>query len=134
MPVTVEDVRKSFESNSFVSHVGFEIVHFEENNVVLKLNIKEYLLNANGSLHGGVHATMIDTILGMVIRSVTKTKITTTSLTIHYLSSLSDGEIFAEAKILKQGYKNVFAEGEIKDLNGNIIAKGIGTFKLIRDE
>jgi acyl-CoA thioesterase len=47
---------------------------------------------------------------------------------------MSSGEIFAEAKVLQQGYKIAFTEGEIKDSNGNIIAKGTGIFKLIRDK
>jgi acyl-CoA thioesterase len=134
LPVTVEDIRKSFEGSSFLSHMGIEIVRFEEGNVVLKLNIEDYLLNVNQTLHGGVHATMLDTILGMIVRSVSKTRVTTTNLTIHYLDSLSAGEIFAEAKVLKLGYKIAFAEGEIKDSNGNVIAKGTGTFKLIRSK
>jgi uncharacterized protein (TIGR00369 family) len=132
--VTAEDIRKKFESNPFFLHIGFEIIRFEEGKVTIKLNIEEYLLNVNGTLHGGVHATMLDTILGMVTRSVTKAKVVTTNLTVHYLASISGGEIFAEAKVLQQGYKLAFTEGEIKDPKGNTIAKGIGTFKLIRDE
>lgn len=134
MPVTVEDIRKKFENNPFFSHIGFEIVQFEEGNVIIKLNIKENLLNVNGTLHGGVHATMLDNILGMVTRSVTKARVVTTNLTVHYLASMSEGEIFAEAKVLQQGYKLAFTEGEIKDSKGNVIAKGIATFKLIRDK
>jgi uncharacterized protein (TIGR00369 family) len=132
--VTVEDIRKRFESNPFFLHIGFEIIQFEEGKVTIKLNIEEYLLNVNGTLHGGVHATMLDTILGMVTRSVTKAKVVTTNLTVHYLASISGGEIFAEAKVLQEGHKLAFTEGEIKDTKGNTIAKGIGTFKLIRDE
>ncbi|MGE7765462.1 PaaI family thioesterase [Peribacillus sp. NPDC096540] len=134
MSVKVEDIRNLFESSSFFSHIGFEIVRFEEGNVLLKLNIEDHLLNVNGTLHGGIHATMLDTILGMVTRSVTKSKVVTTSLTVHYLSSMSSGELFAEAKVLQQGYKIAFTEGEIKDSKGNIIAKGTGVFKLIRDK
>ena len=134
MPITVEDIRKKFEENPFFMHVGFEIVRFEEGNVNIKLDVKEHLLNINGTLHGGVHATMLDYILGMVTRSVTKAKVVTTNLTVHYLSSISQGEIFAEAKVLQEGYKLAFTEGEIKDGQGNILAKGIGTFKLIRDK
>lgn len=134
MPITVEDIREKFEENPFFMHIGFEIVRFEEGNVNIKLDVKEHLLNINGTLHGGVHATMLDYILGMVTRSVTKAKVVTTNLTVHYLSSISQGEIFAEAKVLQEGYKLAFTEGEIKDGQGNILAKGIGTFKLIRDK
>ncbi|MFD6209687.1 MULTISPECIES: PaaI family thioesterase [unclassified Peribacillus] len=134
MPVEVEDIRNQFESSAFFSHIGFEIIRFEESNVTIKLNIEDHLLNVNGTLHGGIHATMLDTILGMVTRSVTKSKVVTTSLNVHYLASISSGELFAEAKVLQKGYKIAFTEGEIKDAEGNIIAKGTGIFKIIRDK
>ena len=134
MTTNVEDIRNQFESSPFFAYIGFEIVQFEEGNVRLKLNIENHMLNINGTLHGGIHATMLDTILGIVIRSLTKARVVTTSLTVHYLGSLSAGEIYAEAKILQEGYKTAFAEGEIKDSDGNLIAKGTGVFKLIRDE
>ncbi|WP_458352324.1 PaaI family thioesterase [Peribacillus frigoritolerans] len=134
MPIALEDIQKDFESNPFLSHIGFQIIYFEEGDVKLKLTIEEYLLNTNGTVHGGVYATMLDFILGMDLRSVTKTRCVTTNLTIHYLASMSEGELYAEAKVLQQGYKLAFAEGEIKDMQGNVITKGIGTFKLIREE
>lgn len=134
MKVTLEDVRKDFENSPFFSYIGFQIIYFEEGNVRVKLTIEESLLNTNGTLHGGVYATMLDFILGMVIRSVTKTRCVTTNLTTHYLASMSAGEIFAEAKVVQQGYKLAVVEGEIKDIKENVIAKGIGTFKLIRGE
>ncbi|GAB3055453.1 PaaI family thioesterase [Virgibacillus ainsalahensis] len=133
MTTLMEDVRKSFESSPFFSHIGFEIMEFEEGNILLKLPVRNELLNVNQSLHGGVHATMLDLILGMAIRSVTKTRCTTISLNVNYLSPSTKGEVFATGKILKQGYRMVVAEGEMKDESGNILAKGIGTYKLIRD-
>ncbi|WP_338473365.1 PaaI family thioesterase (plasmid) [Niallia sp. XMNu-256] len=134
MSVTVNDIREKFEGSSFFSLIGFEVVHYEEESAVLKLKMKEELLNVNGRLHGGIHATMLDTALGMVIRSVTKMNVVTTNLNIHYLAGVSGTEIYAEAKILQIGYKTAFAEGEIKDADGKVIAKGVGTFKILRNE
>ncbi|MFC3041852.1 PaaI family thioesterase [Virgibacillus xinjiangensis] len=133
MTTRLNDVRESFESSPFFSHIGFEILEFEEGNIRLKLPIRRELLNANESLHGGVHATMLDLSLGMAIRSVTKTRCTTISLNVNYLSPSIEGEVFATAKIVKQGYRMVVAEGEMMDEAGNLLAKGIGTYKLIRD-
>ncbi|MGP4061038.1 PaaI family thioesterase [Halobacillus sp. H74] len=134
MTKTIDEVRESFESSPFFSHLGFDIEHFEEGNVLLKLPVHEKLYNVNGTLHGGVHATMIDLILGMAIRSTTKTRCTTMNLNINYLAPASGGEIQAKGRILKQGYRIVTAEGELYDQEGTMIAKGTGTFKLIRDE
>ncbi|UOQ94596.1 PaaI family thioesterase [Halobacillus shinanisalinarum] len=133
MTKVIDEVRESFESSPFFSHIGFEILNFEEGNVFLKLPIKEQLLNVNGTLHGGVHATMLDLILGMAIRSTTKTRCTTINLNVNYLAPSSGGEVFARGRILQQGYRTVTAEGELYDHEEKMLAKGIGTFKLIRD-
>ncbi|WP_106496457.1 PaaI family thioesterase [Lentibacillus sp. Marseille-P4043] len=131
--MTEADVRESFEASAFFSHIGFEIVHFQEGDVLLKLPITEQLLNANDTLHGGVHATMLDTIIGMTIRSITKTRCMTINLNVNYLSAIEDGEIFARGRVLQQGYRIVTAEGELFDKDENMLAKGVGTFKLVRD-
>ncbi|PLR69248.1 PaaI family thioesterase [Bacillus sp. UMB0893] len=134
MAILVHDIRESFEDSPFFNHMGIEILHFEENAVKIKLTIKEYVLNANGTLHGGVHATMLDYAQGMLLRSITKTKCMTVNLSTQYLAGISEGDIFAEAKVLQLGYKLAFLEGEIKDSTGRLLAKGTGTFKIIRDE
>lgn len=128
----VLDVKEIFKSSPFFAYIGFESLDAENGSVVLKLRVKEELLNVNGTIHGGVHAAMLDTIMGMTIRSVTNTPCATVSLNVNYLNSSSSGEILATAKILSQGYRLVNAEAEMVDENGVMLAKGVGTFKLIR--
>lgn len=130
----IDEVRESFEASPFFSHIGFEIIHFQKGNVLLKLPITQQLLNANGTLHGGVHATMLDLILGMAIRTTTKTRCVTINLNINYLAPAVSGNIYASGKIIKQGYRTVIAEGELFDEQEKLLAKGVGTFKLVRDE
>lgn len=129
----LEEVRRSFETSPFFSHIGFEVIHFQEGDALLKLPITEQLLNANQTLHGGVHASMLDLILGMVIKSTTRTRCATMNLNVNYLSPAVHGDIFAKGSIIKQGYRTVTAEGEIIDEQGVLLAKGVGTFKLIRE-
>ncbi|WP_338753322.1 PaaI family thioesterase [Bacillus sp. FJAT-52991] len=134
MATTLELIKEDFKNNSFFQYIGFEIVEFEEDRVKIKLDIKEVLLNTNGTLHGGVYATMLDFIQGMLLRAVTKERCVTTNLTTHFLGSVSSGEIFAEAMILQLGYKLAFLEGEITDTDGRLLGKATGTFKIIREK
>ncbi|OEH54822.1 phenylacetic acid degradation protein [Oceanobacillus sp. E9] len=128
----IMEVRNSFEASSFFSLLGFNVVYMEEGNVKIKLPITEQLLNANGTLHGGVHAAMLDTIMGMTIRSLSKTQCTTINLNVSYLNPFLEGEIYAIGRVINQGYKIVAAEAELIDEEGNLHAKGVGTFKLFR--
>ncbi|MFC5587735.1 PaaI family thioesterase [Sporosarcina soli] len=130
--MTTDMMLESFTRNYFVHLLGFEIESLDEEAVTLKLSIREELLNTIGTLHGGVHASMLDTLLGMTIRSATTMPCTTINLNISYLNTATSDELFATGKILRQGYKNATAEGEIHDSNGVLLTKAIGTFKLIR--
>ncbi|ASN06113.1 PaaI family thioesterase [Virgibacillus necropolis] len=133
MPKLIDEVRESFEASPIFSHIGFEIIRFQEGNVLLKLPIIQQLLNVNGTLHGGVHATMLDMVLGMAIRSTTKTRCATMNLNVNYLTPIKNGDVFANGRIIQQGYRTVTAEGELLSAGGDMIAKGVGTYKLIRD-
>jgi len=133
LPKLIEEVRESFEASPFFSHIGFEIIHFQEGKVLLKLPITQQLLNVNATLHGGVHAAMLDMILGMAIRTTTKTRCVTMNLNVNYLAPAISGNVFANGKIIKQGYRTVTAEGKLFDEQENLLAKGIGTYKLVRD-
>ncbi len=77
---------------------------------------------------------MLDLILGMTIRSTTKTRCTTINLNVNYLNPVSQGHLSAKGKILQKGYRTVAAEGELFNEEGKMIAKGTGTFKLIRED
>lgn len=133
MQMTLEEIRESFVQSPFFNHIGFEIIHFEEEKILVKLAVHDDLLNVNRTLHGGVHASMLDQVCGMMTRVTTKTRCATINLNINYLASSSEGDIFATAKILQKGYRIVVVEGEIFEESGQMIAKGMGTFKVIRD-
>lgn len=132
MQLTADDIRASFENSPFFKHIGFEIIEVEDDRVKIKLAISDHLLNVNGTLHGGIHATMLDFVQGMLLRSVTKERCVTTSLTTQYLAAVSEGDIFAEAKILQLGYNLAFLEAEITNSEGKVLAKGLGNFKILR--
>lgn len=132
--MTLEDIQQEFEQCPFFLHLGLSVVNFEEGNVMVKISIGEYLKNTHGTLHGGVIASILDFIQCMQIRSVIDCRCLTLNLHTHYFASVSEGYVYASATILSNGYKTAFAEGVLTDEQGKLIAKGTGTFKLVRAE
>src|SRR5690625_7581190 len=98
----IDEVRESFEASPFFSHIGFEIIHFQEGKVLLKLPITQQLLDVSVTLHGGVRAAMLDMIIGMAIRSMTKTRCLTMNLNVNYITPTLSGNVFAQVTIIKQ--------------------------------
>ncbi len=130
--LTLEDIVKEFQECPFFHHLGLEVIRFEEGDVLLKLEMKEELLNTNGTMHGGVYASLLDFVQSMHLRSVTKTRCVTTSLNVLYAAPVMSGTVYAEAEIISKGYKTAFVEAVLKDETGKLVSKGTGTFKLIR--
>jgi acyl-CoA thioesterase len=54
-------------------------------------------------------------------------------MSINYFAPLMNGEeMMATAKILQQGNSIVTAEGLVNDSKGSVVAKSIGTFKIMQ--
>lgn len=132
--MTLEAVRKIFETSSFFNHLGLQIVRFEPGDVMIELLVQPHLMNANDTVHGGVHASMLDSIIGMTIRSVVEHPLTTINLNIHYLAPSTGGKLVARGKVLQQGYRIITGEGEVFDGEGKLLAKGIGSFKVMHSK
>jgi uncharacterized protein (TIGR00369 family) len=130
--VSIQEVKNIFAASPFFNHIGFQITRFEAGEVVMELPVKEHLINANNAVHGGVYASMLDTIMGMTIRSIVEFPLTTINLNINYLAPSTEGILVAKGKVIQQGYRIITAEGEITDQEGKLLAKGIGTFKVLR--
>ncbi|SOC06135.1 uncharacterized protein (TIGR00369 family) [Ureibacillus xyleni] len=133
MNTTIQEIQKSFETMPFFQFIGFDIIDFDEDRVILKLEIRDDLLNNNHTLHGGIHASMIDQVLAMCIRAKTKSRCATISLNINYLAPITAGTVYATGRIVQLGYRITQAEGEVYTEDGTVLAKGIGSFKIIRE-
>ncbi|MEH7377180.1 MULTISPECIES: PaaI family thioesterase [Bacillaceae] len=119
--------------NSFDVSLGFDMIQLDGGEIILELPVSSSNLNPNGTLHGGVYASLLDIVMGVNIRNLAGHPLVTVNLNISYFATAVEGEkIIASAKILQQGYKIVSAEGEIRNYEGKLLAKGIGTFKILR--
>lgn len=133
MPRLDLEVYKMMERNPFYKHIGFELVHSLEDEILIKLSMKNDLLNTNKILHGGVHASMLDTVQTITLRSIYQCPVTAMNLDVHYFAPVNTGPLFARAKLLQKGYKMAVLEAEIIDENETLIAKGTGTYKINRN-
>ena len=130
---TIKDLRDIYGKSPFNNFVGIQLEELEEGYVVYSLKIRPDHKNVNQSVHGGVFFSILDSVMGATVRTITKQPITTINSSINFFAPLREGDqIFASAKVVQCGKSIATAEGEVKDCNGTILAKTIGTFKIIR--
>jgi acyl-CoA thioesterase len=118
------------EASPFWSLLGMELVDVKKGWARLKLPFARKLTNAIGIVHGGAIFTPADSAVGIaLIGMVDKDEsISTVEMKINYLKPFGDGEIFIEGKIIHKGVNIAFGDAEIKDAQGNLIAKAFATY------
>jgi uncharacterized protein (TIGR00369 family) len=111
--------------------LGFHFTRIEPGAVSLVLPIGPHLYNPIGSVHGGIAATVLDTVMGCSIHSMLPKgrAYSTLEIKISYLRPMTHalGEVTVEGLVLNVGRKAAFAEGKILDSAGKLYATGTTT-------
>lgn len=130
---SIDELKEIYETSPFNNYLGIKLEKYEEGSVVYSIKVTPDHKNVNKAIHGGVYFSILDTVMGATVRSVTKNPITTINSTINFIAPLKEGDqMIASANLVRSGKSIAFAEGELKDCNGLVLAKSVGTFKIIK--
>jgi uncharacterized protein (TIGR00369 family) len=117
--------------NTMARTLGYDIVEASEGRVVVTANPNEDLLNPEGSVHGGLAATLLDTCMGLAVRSTLGkgSASTTLKFKISFQRPIAPdaGELRAEGVVLVCGRRVGTAEGRLTDSRGRLLAHGTTT-------
>ncbi|UWQ29097.1 PaaI family thioesterase [Leisingera sp. M523] len=100
------------------------------------LEISSLHLNRQGSLHGGVAATLLDTASGITASLTCDpqgiTPFATLSLNVSYMAVARSGRLRASGQITGGGSATKFVSCGLRDETGRLIAASTGVFKRVR--
>lgn len=101
-PTTAHAVGESAGGGGLPAFLGIETVDIGPGRMVCQVAVRDELLNAFGSLHGGVVAALTDHILGAVLYSVIERGhwAATTEFKLNLLAPIRSGTVRAEAEII----------------------------------
>jgi uncharacterized protein (TIGR00369 family) len=119
----------------FVEQLGIRLVELSRERAIVSLKRRPELLNSWGAAHGGDIMTMLDLVMSMAVRghfNNATASVLTVDMSIGFLNASKD-DVFAEGRVLHAGRSTAFCEAEARDAEGRILAKAIGTFKLLAD-
>jgi len=110
---------------------------FEQDNgkqrIVGRFVLGERYQGGGGMAHGGIIATLLDEVMGKVCR-FREVRAVTAELNVEYLKPVNvDNEIVVEGWETEQKGRNLFHVGEIRNLAGDVLARGKGRFVIIGD-
>ena len=113
-------------------HLGIEIVEAVDGAASLRLPLAEHVCNRRGVAHGGAVASLLDSALGAaVISSIAPEEwCGTLQLSIQYNDPARRGPLVAAGRVVRRGRRVAFAEGEVTDAQGLIVARAHGTWTI----
>ena len=100
-----------------------------EGNLVLVLGAAH--LRTLGIAHGGVIATLLDSVMGMNAHKTSPSDhyLVTAQLNVHFLRPAFEGEtLVASADVRHAGRKTAMAQGELRTSGGELVATASATF------
>lgn len=115
----------SLPAPPIVERLGIKLIKANEGRAVIGFHADRSLWNAMGSLHGGVFADLADVAMGVALATVTLEgeTFTTTHLEVHFFASVKEGDLLAEAKVIRRGRSTGYSECEIRNESGELVAK-----------
>ena len=106
--------------------LGFMLISADKGHVVFQGTPEHRHYNPIGTVHGGVHATLLDSCVACAIQSTLEAGqgYTTIELKVNYIRGLTDraGPIRAEGKVIHAGKQIGTAEGRLFDAEGRLYA------------
>ena len=93
--------------------------------------------NRHGALHGGIIACLLDNAMGygasVSVSADGASKFLTVSMTTQFLASAKEGRVVASGWVTGGGRSVLFAQGELHDDTGHLLATATGVYKRIRE-
>lgn len=125
-------VRHLETSANFPRLVGTEFGEVTPGRAVFHLDVRDEHMNGAGALHGGVHATLMDSAMAVALLAM-GLRVSTTQMTVHYLGPLTGRRITCTAQLAHRTRRTAIAEARIHD-GDTLIAMGTASFHIAGTE
>ena len=116
--------------------LGFEILEVERGRVTFAMEPAEKHYNPIGMVHGGVTATLLDTVMGCALHTMLPQGVgySTSDISVRYLRpvTLHTGRVLATGTVLHKGRRTAATEGRLVDVaTGRLLAHGTSTLQVV---
>ena len=117
--------------HGFISLVGAQDPDAADGRATLTVDLDDRHLNAAGTVHGGMLATLVDTTMGAAIRSTVDDETPATSqLSLTYLHPGKPGRLKVTATVSKRGERLTICEADVEQ-DGKSLVHALATFALV---
>ncbi|MGH2596833.1 MAG: PaaI family thioesterase [Actinomycetota bacterium] len=132
----IEELRERLQASEFYRWAGIELVGAGSGEVEIAFEAGAQHVNLQGLVHGGMLATLADTAMGLAVRTVLDPgrRHVTVQLGIEFLSPGRPGRIVAHGRSVKVGRQLGFAEADVVDARGRLLALARSTLSVTNEK
>ena len=111
----------------------YKVVKMEEGRVELSFPFTKAIARRGSMVHGGMVAFALDNACGLATMAVNSgVDQVTLEFKVNFLEPLRKGPFTAVGRIVRAGGSTAVAEGEVRDADGRMCAKSLGTWYMIK--
>ena len=126
-------LREKYKMPSLENFLQLEIVKIDEGIVNYRAKIVDKHCNLYGVVHGGVLASIIDTVMGIACISLGK-RVVTTDMSVSYIKNVTEGStITAVGQVISNGKTIMRTVGQVFNEQQQILINSQGSYFVIGD-
>ncbi|HEX2740345.1 MAG TPA: PaaI family thioesterase [Rubrobacter sp.] len=118
------------EKVTFSRHIKSKVEEVEPGKAVCYIDVEDIHLNGNGTLHGGVYASLIDNAMGLAVAALVGLRTATIGLDVKFLGAVREGRISCSAEVVHRTRRIATVEARVRNGGDNLVALGTGTFRI----
>ncbi len=105
-------------------------IGYGEADCTVRLEVKDFMFNPQGSLHGGLIATVLDISMGHLLQHAAGVGMTL-QMNTQYIKPAREGIVQARATFLRRGRSINYLESHMTDAEGALMAVATSTWRLL---
>lgn len=124
--------RNAYARVAFTRSLGVQRAYSKDGRARLTIEGRPELENVIQAIHGGVVLTLLD--VAMASAAVSLIDFTKTAVTLNLNTSFlrpGRGRLVADGEVLETLDGVILCQGEVRDASGEVVARGIGTFRYL---
>ena len=106
------------------------VVTYGDNRCVVSFNCADFLFNPQGTLHGGIIATVLDISMGHLLKHEEGPG-ATLEMKVQYVKGARAGPLTCTGEFIRKGKKISFLKSTLTGNDGDVIAFATSTWKLL---
>jgi len=134
MQPTLETLIKRGENSPFYQLLSIKIEEVRDNYARLSIKIEKKHIQFLETVHGGVIASLADSAAAWAVYGSSNLKgiPVTVEMKINFLKPVKSGKLVAEARNIHGGSRIFVSDVEVKNGKGNLVAKSLVTYYLLK--